>query len=262
MVDSLKPLFAQLRLCVLILLLTCMLRPANAQLTKDSSVDEILDALHARGKDLKSFVCDVSMTETDLATGDAPVRSGKVWFQMKGENDGRIRVEFDKVKREEDPEPKKQQIVYILDNGKLVERNYDPRKKSQATHQVLKPGEKLNLLKLGEGPFPLPIGQPKDDVKRLFEVTKIPPGKDEPSDTVHVKLSPLPDTQFSRKFKFIDVWIDAQNMPTRILTEDNTTERDTRLENIQLNPSLSDQDFELENIDLKGWNVTEDSFQK
>ena len=29
---------------------------------------------------------------------------------------------------------------------------------------MLKPGEKLNLLKLGEGPFPLPIGQKKEDV--------------------------------------------------------------------------------------------------
>ena len=35
-----------------------------------------------------------------------------------------------------------------------------------------RPGEKVNLLKLGEGPFPLPIGQPKEDVHREFIVTK------------------------------------------------------------------------------------------
>lgn len=250
---------ASRRLFVLMALLA-LLSPANAQLTKDSSLDDILDALHARGRDLKSFTCDVAMTETDLATGDNPTRIGKVWFEQKSETDGRIRVNFDGVKREDDPKIKEQKIIYVLDDGKLIERNYD--RKAQAMHQVLKPGEKMNLLKLGEGPFPLPIGQPKDEVKKLFAVTKIDPSKDDPADTVHVKLVPLPETQF-RKFKSIDVWIETkQNMPTRIMTDDGTYERDTRLENIQLNPSLGNKEFELENIDLKGWNVTEDTFQK
>jgi hypothetical protein len=42
---------------------------------------------------------------------------------------------------------------------------------------VLRPGEKVNLLKLGEGPFPLPIGQKRDDVKRQFDVTLAKPEK-------------------------------------------------------------------------------------
>lgn len=247
--------FAPLRLCVLfVFVLVCVSTRATAELTRDSSVDEILNALHARGKDLNSFTCDVSMMETDLATGDNPTRIGKVWFQQKGDSDGRIRVNFESVQREGE-KAIEQRIIYILDKGKLIERNF--KKHAQSSHQVLKPGEKINLLKLGEGPFPLPIGQPKEDVTKLFAVTKIDPSKDDPVDTIHIKLVPLPETQF-RKFKSIDVWINKENMPIRIVTDDGTYERDTRLTNVVVNPPLNDSHFDLEDIDLKEWNVAED----
>lgn len=241
-----------------LLLIALILSAGNvrAELTKDSSLDDILDALDARGKDLKSFAADVAMTETDTQTGDSKIRDGKAWFQMKTDDDGRIRVDFTTVRIEGDSQSKEQRIIYILDNGKFIDRNYKGKK--QASHQVLKPGEKINLLKLGEGPFPLPIGQPKEKVKSLFTVTKIDPAKDDPVDTIHIKLVPLPDTEY-RKFKSIDAWVDLkQNMPLRIVTEDATFIRDTQLKNVQLNPTLSDKDFELPEIDLKEWNVTED----
>src|SRR4051812_41022660 len=50
----------------------------------DPSIDEILDALDARGKELNDFSADVSMTEADAATQMGNTRTGRIWMQKKG----------------------------------------------------------------------------------------------------------------------------------------------------------------------------------
>ncbi len=237
-----------------------LVNPSGGELKPDSSVDQILDALDQRGKGLQSFTADVSLSETDTAVGDADTRTGKVVYQLKSNGDGRIRVMFDTI--DHGARAIKEVQIYMLDDGKLIDRNY--RKKSQTTRQVLKPGEKLNLLKLGEGPFPLPIGQPKDEVHILFDVRKVDPVKDDPPGTVHIQLVPKPDTRFARQFKTIDVWVETKsNMPRRISTMDSTqtTLRTTELQNVQVNPKVSDADFRLESIDVKTWNIVDEPFQ-
>lgn len=233
----------------------------TSPLTLNSSVDEILDALDARGKNLKSFTADVKLAETSLLDGSTQTRGGNLLFQVKHNGDGRIRVNFDTLQKDEGKKPVEEKIEYLLDDGKLIDRNH--KRTSQATHQVLRPGEKINLLKLGEGPFPLPIGQDKQDVKQMFDVTKIEPGSDDLPGTVHLQLVPKPDTRLARKFKSIDAWVDVtQHMPVRIATIDtpNTTEQLTDLSNVKINPELNDRDFQLEKIDLSKWNISEDAY--
>src|SRR3954471_20349082 len=68
---------------------------AKAELTPQSPVDDVLDALDARGQSLKSFTADVKLSETDSATGDETTRSGKVGYQAYNNGSARIRVTFD-----------------------------------------------------------------------------------------------------------------------------------------------------------------------
>ena len=157
-----------------------------------------------------------------------------------------------------------------LDSGGTIA----PRKAKGGRHnqtvvrqQVLKPGEKLDLLKLGEGPFPLPIGQKKEAVHEQFDVKKIAPSKDDPKDvaTVHVQLAPKPGTQFERKFETIDVWVDAKtHMPARIDTAQGETVRSTLLTNFKVNPEppLRDADFTLPAIDKAKWDLHEEPFSE
>lgn len=242
------------RLCVCLLLLSLVgVRPAQAQLTKDSSIDQILDALDARGQGLTSFVATVKLTDTDAGLGDASSRTGKAWYQAG--DSPRMRVTFDK--REANGRAVDEKVEYLLKGPDLIERTY--RTKSQVTHHVLRPGEKLNLLKLGEGPFPLPIGQKKEDVHSMFEVKKIDPAQSDPANTVHLQLIPKPSTRFERKFKTLDVWVDLKdNMPRRIETLDRneTSVRTTDLTDVQINPRLADSDFALPTIG-NDWNLTE-----
>src|SRR3954466_6098389 len=60
----------------------------------DASVDEVLDALHERGKSLKEFVADVTLGENDLIMSTQSQRNGKVWAQFKPDGDAKLHVRF------------------------------------------------------------------------------------------------------------------------------------------------------------------------
>ena len=230
-------------------------RPAGAALSQNSSVDDILGALDARGRNLREFVADVTLTEVDTATQLESTRTGRVWYQ-KQKDDDRIRVTF--AEKLEGRFARDEKIEYLLDDGWLIDRDY--RRSVEVKRQVLRPGEKVNLLKLGEGPFPLPIGQPKNEVHKEFEVTKGQPTPDAPKGTVHVKLKPREGTRLARKFNAIDVWVDpGTNMPVRIeaLDVNETTVRTTDLKNIKVNPepALGDRDFALPRIEEGKWEM-------
>jgi outer membrane lipoprotein-sorting protein len=150
----------------------------------------------------------------------------------------------------------------MLSKGWLIDRDYPDHR--EIRRQVLRPGQKMNLLKLGEGPFPLPLGQDKGDVHKMFEVSKLPAGKDDPPGTIHARLTPKPGTQFEPKFKTIDVWVDpASRMPVKIETIDPNAvaTRTTELKNIHVNTKLTDEDFKLTPIDEKAWDIHEQPFE-
>jgi len=203
------------------------------------------------------------LTETDDVTKESSTRAGKVMFQRLPEDDARIRVTFE-TRESADGPAKQDKIEYLLEKGWLTERNY--RRKDNVRRQVLKPGEKINLLKLGEGPFPLPIGQAKEDVKQMFEVEIVPAASDDPAGTVHGRLTPKPKTQFERKFKSIDVWVDPKaQMPRRIQTLDRSasTVQTTDLENVKSNTGLKDDDFKLDEVKAKdGWKLRDEPYEE
>src|SRR5688500_3509004 len=118
---------------------------ADGKLSADSSLDQILDALDRRGEDLRSLASDVTLTETDAALGDDVRRSGSFALELRPDGSARSRVTFnDKVANNRRTQEK---IEYLLDGPNLIDRTY--RTKTQVTRQVLRPGERLNLLKLG-----------------------------------------------------------------------------------------------------------------
>jgi outer membrane lipoprotein-sorting protein len=222
------------------------------------AVDATLDKLDALGRNLTDFTADAELTEIDGMSGNSTTRLGTVRYQARPDGNARIRVTF--TKKDEDEKLYDEKIEYVLQDGVLIDRNYNTR--SEVRRQVLKPGEKVNLLKLGEGPFPLPIGQEKAEVHRLFEVTPIAAAPGDPANTTHLRLVPRPDTQFSGQFTAIDVWVDdTSSFPVRIDAEDanKTSIRKTVFKNVKTNTGLTDADFTLEAVE--GWNVQTGEFQ-
>lgn len=231
-------------------------------ISADSSVDSILDALDVRGQKLDGFVADVTLKEEDQI-GLSSTRTGRVWYQRKSPEDARIRINF--TQREDEKNIYDERVEYALDAGWLIDRDY--QRKVEVKRQVLAAGEKINLLKLGEGPFPLPIGQKKEDVHRQFDVTKVKPNKNDPAGTVHLKLVPKEETPLADKFSEIDVWVDTKtHFPRRIGTADpeNQNFKTTDLENVKINPQpgLGDRDFALERISDADWQRSVEPFNE
>ena len=241
--------------CLLIMLASCAGAEQPGPLPADASADQVLDALDSRGRNLSGFVADVTLTEIDDATQAESIRAGRVWYQRRPGND-RIRVTFDR--RLEGRFARAEKVEYLLDGGWLWDRDY--KRAIEVKRQVLRPGEKINLLKLGEGPFPLPIGQPKEDVHKEFEVSRGKGGGGDPKGTEHVSLKPREGTRLARKFNRIDVWVDRQtHMPVVIEAVDvnETTVRRTELKNVRINPepALGDRDFALPRVDENKWEL-------
>jgi outer membrane lipoprotein-sorting protein len=221
----------------------------GAALTPASAIDDILDALDVRGKELKDFTANVTLSTQDSAVGNESKQSGKIWMQRLGPGDARLLVVFDRKQVNDQPATLEKQEI-LLDKGTLTERDHE--RKLSVVRQVLRPGEKMDLLKLGQGPFPLPLGQDKADVHRMFEVKKFDPKPTDPPGTIHLQLIPKQGTQFESKFATIDFWVDpASRMPIRIETQDpnGTTTKLTELKDVQVNVALADKDFTLPPVD-------------
>jgi hypothetical protein len=234
---------------------------ADQALTSKSSIDQVLDAMDARGQDLKDFTAAVKLTETDAALGTGIARTGRIWLQRRGEGNDRVRVLFNK--RITDKGSRAEKIEYVLSDGWLLDRDYTASR--QIRRQVLQPGQKINLLKLGEGPFPLPLGQSKEDVHRMFDVKKIDPAPGDPPNTIHLQLTPKSGTEFDDKFTTVDFWIDlSTRMPVRSETVDKngTTIKTADLGDIKLNQDLGDADFTPEKIDPAKWTMREAPFNE
>jgi len=222
-------------------------------------VDALLDKLDARGKKLSDFTADLKLTTIDNSLGDESARLGHVAYQRKADGSARLRVVFDQKILGDNP-PKKERLEYLLADGWLIERDY--RLKKEISRQVAKPGEKVNLLKLGEGPFPLPLGQDKAEVHKLFTVQWIAPAEGDPAGSAHLQLVPRPDSQFSRKFQSLDVWVSADSdMPVRIQTVDRNgaTTTTTDLSHVQVNTNPPEDTFRLEKLP-EGWQRIDEPF--
>ncbi len=231
-----------------------------SQLTKDSKSDEILEALYQRGLDLKSFTAKVALNTINTDTQDKSTRSGVIWYQTKPDADARIHVLFDKkIEGDKTYAGDSAKVEYLLDKGWLTDRDY--KRQTETRRQVRKPGEKMNLLKLGEGPFPLPIGQDKQTVHEQFDVSQ--PKVDNALPLPYVRLTPKEKTRLAGNFSRIDVWVDPKtNMPVKIetLSPSGDETRGTDLTDVQINTGVTDADFDITKIDPNTWTLRDESF--
>ncbi len=145
-------------------------------------------------------------------------------------------------------------LTTAKENGKTVERE-----------QIVRPGEKSEFYKLGQGPFPLPFGQKKADVLEHFYVQLAPPSQDDPKSTDHLICTTKPDSSMVNQFERIDLFVSndeksgLSGLSIKIIVEnvkDQTRETITFSE-IRRNKGLQrDKDFALPSF-TKKWQKSE-----
>ncbi len=217
-------------------------------LSDRSTADDVLGLMQDRGKDLRSFTADLTQTVQDLGQGNVMVYGGKVIFQAFPNGDARIHLGLD-TKRVGNGPVVAEKKEYQIENGWVTDRDY--RMKSENRRQLVPAGQKVDLFQLGKGTFPLPIGQDKAEVLKLFDVQKVPADKADPPGTIHLQLTPKKGTSFARQFTTVDFWVDtAQRMPVRIETVDaqGVMDQTNDLTNVKVNPPPQPGDFVLQAV--------------
>jgi outer membrane lipoprotein-sorting protein len=233
---------------------------AMADLASSSSIDDVLDALQASGHNVKSFTADLKTNDYQAGNETEMNRFGKVWFQIKPDGNPVLHVQFDHKQpggRKIIPEKKD----YQLQDGWLTDR--DDQSKIESRRQIALPGQKVDLFQLGKGPFPLPVGQDKSDVHKQFDVTKPALAKDDPADTIHLLLTPKPDSRLADSYRTVEIWVgEKTQMPVRIMTTDkHQNERTVDFFNLKTNPDLNPGDLVLPPLPT-GWNTSDIPLQK
>ncbi len=191
----------------------------------DPKVIEWLDKLEAAGQKIKSFQAAVHFRTFNFLTQDDQIRIGVVKY-MSGKS-ARFLIDFDKRVVNSALRPAGMQ--WVFDGSWLVEKNVD--KKVFIKRQIVEPGGSYDPIRLGSGPFPLPLGNKRAEVLSLFHVTLIAPDKNDPPNTFHLKLVSRKDQPVKRnvqKFESLDIWYDSTTlMPARVYAKDDSANEKT-----------------------------------
>ena len=140
-----------------------------------ADADALLTALETADANLSLLTAQIQYTRDFAIAGDTQVRTGSLWFvdsTKKGEKTRQrsFAIRFDSLvvgSREE-----KREQFYTFDGEWLVEKF--PGEKRMVKRQVVRPGEKFDPLKIGEGPLPIPIGQKRADILARYDATLLP----------------------------------------------------------------------------------------
>lgn len=146
--------------------------------------------------------------------GDSQTRIGKLYFSSPraetpgGPRSRKFGVEIETLilggRVEKKPES------YIFDGEWLIEKK--PLDKQAIKRRIVPPGEKFDPLKIGEGPFPVPIGQKKADILARYDarLAEVAEGLDSDEHKVfaegctQIVLTPKPGAD--DKFEEVRLW--------------------------------------------------------
>lgn len=241
--------------------------------TVTPEVDNLLDRLQQAGETLESFTGTMRYETADAFLGQKTVRIGEMIYEHSTEADDPKRFAIVLNSEIVGGVRRDNKSHYIFDGRWLAEVNHKDRQ--FILRELVAPGEVYDPLKLGEGPFPLPIGQPKLDVLSLFEVTEVSlpeegslrrVGKAFPKiDGLH--LVPREGTPEAEDYTHVDVFFDRETrLPVGIeVIETNGDRKTVTFTKVKRNPelteaqltqlSIEEPDPALWQIDRRAWDA-------
>jgi hypothetical protein len=223
--------------------------------------DLLLDRLERSHADLRDFRADIVYDKWDTVLDKRETRVGEVLFQVKPDGAKRFAILLEKlIIRNRSRAHRKH---YIFDGSWLVE--IDHKAKLFIKRQIVPPGRQFDPLKLGEGPFPLPVGQPKAEVLARFTVRAISRPKDEHlaerlkgRPVEGLLLVPKPGTPEAEEFVEAELFYDPESLlPVGVgVTETNGDRKTVVLTELKRNAGVDEAKLSVEEPDARdGWRI-------
>lgn len=143
-------------------------QPAQSTPPADGQVDAILDRLEAQGRTMSTFAANASVQKFEALTDEIEIRKGRVVVEGPIGSRRTIGIVVDEY-IDSTGRGSRDDRRFLFRAGWLEE--FDTTRKQLIRRQLAMPGDNLDPLRVGEGPFPIPLGQLKADVLREFVVT-------------------------------------------------------------------------------------------
>jgi hypothetical protein len=225
--------------------------PAATQPQLDPAVDAILGRLEQRSvSDLHARVAWQQEYVGDLPD-EALIKRGELWY-LTAQPVPKFLVHFTEQFVGQRKDALDEQ--HLFDGQWYVE--LQSRTKMVTRREVRRPDDRVNPYRLGEGPFPLPFGQRKQDIVREFEVALVPPAQGDPPAMDHLRLVPRPGTRTGENYKEVHFWVqqggplDGLPVKVRAAKLRPTGQLDSQITitfaDPRLNTGLKDDRFKLE----------------
>lgn len=253
-----------------------------------STADDLLTALETADKDLRSLVANIVhlKRESELIGNRTQEHRGRLLFQsIPGQADAaappRRLFQIDFTDLIVDGTLRKESKSWIFDGRWLIEKQ--PSEKQIFKREIAAPGTTTDPLALGEGRFPIPIGQRKDRILERFDATLLPPEQGFPAppggagdkgdsdkagalpewvaDSHQLLLVPKRGTAIARDYAEVRIWYrkgDLLPRMARTLNTDDSTD-DVILSRVVKNGELPPGAFDT--TIPPGWDVEISEFR-
>ncbi len=235
-------------------------QPSAHPATSDPAV-ALLDRLETAAEGLRDFSADIRYDLWDAMLERGEISSGEILYDVRPDDGSRrfaILVTSVIVGNRKDNQNKR----YIFDGSWFVEIDDDNRMFTK--RQIVAPGERFDPLKLGEGPFPLPVGQRREDVLARFDASLMEGTQHEVlarflagKPVEGLKLVPRPMTPQAKEIAEVEIFYDAATLlPLGIfLTETNGNRKTVMLRHLKRNQGIDESKLSIEEPDPAQWQI-------
>jgi len=223
---------------------------APASATIDTSIEALLDRMEVQGNTMKDFSAQATVEKFEALTDEREVRRGRVVVLGPSGAAREIAIAFDEfIDSSGRGSTDTRQFIYR--GGWLLE--FDPSRKQLIRRQLAAEGESFDPLRVGDGPFPIPLGQPKKDIVREFIVTagtmpdapffrSLKNASAQSDSLVILRLVPRAGTSMARETSAMTILFDRLSLVPQGLEIEAVNGDRTRviLRNTKLNAGLDD----------------------
>jgi len=219
----------------------------------DPKLEAILDRLERAGQAIHDLRVPVRYQVDDLIIGDTLVKTGEVLFRKEKPN-AKFLIRFDETRQEDVRDRSKQ--WHLFDGRWYVEAQ--EKTKTIIRREIVPPGKKIDPFRIGQGPFPLPFGQKKQDILTHFVVRLVPPKPGDPPRTDHLVCIPREGSSMADRYRRLEFFVSRKvDLPVRIVAEMKNEDKRIMVDF----PGLEDRDKHI-NTGLPGSAVTERAIPK
>ena len=218
---------------------------------RQDNLEAVLDRLEEAGGKVHDLRTGLVFETFNTVLEDRITKTGELLYKKQQPN-AMFLVRFDRVSQGGVTSESRE--WHLFDGRWYTEARQTVRQVIK--REIVREGKEINPFELGKGPFPLPFGQKKSEMLRLFDIALVRPAAGDPKACVHLACQPKPDTEMADKYKTLHLYVsDKLDLPVRIVadqTDDNVVT--VIFEKLEINPAVAGSAFQLP-AETRDWDV-------